>query len=199
MFKVMIVYLHVLATCLAIGSIMTADWRLLRGRHFPLRPGSIARLQQTQRGVNLSLIALWISGALLVWIGYMDQPERYLNNEKLWAKISVVTLLTINGWLLHRFAFPALLQGRIPANLPSRKRHFLTMLSSISGASWLFAVFLGIARPWNHTIGYFDVMSVFFGLFALTLLTAIFLSERTLFSRGSALDNTSGTANDTST
>ena len=73
------------------------------------------------------------------------------------------------------------------------------MLSSISGASWLFAVFLGIARPWNHTIGYFDVMSVFIGLFALTLLTAIFLSERTLFSRGSALDNASGTANDTST
>jgi hypothetical protein len=63
MLKMAIAYVHLLATCMALGSIFIADWRLLRGREFALRPGALARLATTQRMVNVSLLALWITGA----------------------------------------------------------------------------------------------------------------------------------------
>lgn len=183
MLKLLVVYAHLLATCLALGSILVADWRMFRERHQRLRPEGLAGLAQTQRIANSSLAALWVSGALLVLLGYADQSMHYLLNQKLWAKISVVSLLTLNGVLLHRYAFPALRQGVIPAYLPARKRHALATLGGISGASWLFAALLGIARPWNHTLAYPEVMSLFAGVLAFAVMAAISVSGRALLPR----------------
>ena len=78
----------------------------------------------------------------------------------------MVVLLTINGLLLHRFGFPLL--ERAPfALLPSVARTRLALMGALSLSAWLFAAFLGIARPWNHTMVYAEVMGVFGGLWML--------------------------------
>jgi hypothetical protein len=170
MLKMTIAYVHLLATCMALGSIFIADWRLLRGREFALRPGALARLATTQRLVNVSLAALWLTGAALIWIGYAQNPDTYLGNQKLWAKISVVAVLTLNGVFLHRFAFPSLQRGYSLSTLSNLRCTLHAILGGISVASWLFAAWLGMARPWNNTVAYGDVMALYFALLGLAIL-----------------------------
>lgn len=184
MLKMAIAYVHLLATCMALGSIFIADWRLLRGREFALRPGALSRLATTQRLVNVSLAALWLTGAALIWIGYAQNPDTYLGNQKLWAKISVVAVLTLNGVFLHRFVFPTLQRGRSLSTLSNLRCTLLAMLlGGTSLASWLFAAWLGMARPWNNAVVYGDVMALYLALVGLAFLGARVMSGSGIFSR----------------
>lgn len=183
MLKMTIAYVHLLATCMALGSIFIADWRLLRGREFALRPGALARLATTQRLVNLSLAALWATGAALIWIGYAQHPDTYLGNQKLWAKISVVAVLTLNGMFLNRFAFPTLRQGRSLSTQSSLRCMLLALFGGTSLASWLFAAWLGMARPWNNAVAYADVMGLYLALVVLAIVGTRAMSGSGIFSR----------------
>jgi disulfide bond formation protein DsbB len=83
-----------------------------------------------------------------------------LLNQKLWAKVAVVALLTLNGGLLHRVGFP-LLQKAPFVLLPGSDRARLALLGAFSMSGWLFAAFLGVARAWNHVMPCLHVMGVF--------------------------------------
>ncbi len=50
---------------------------------------------------------MWTSGAGLIWVNLLDKPE-YLTNQKLWAKIAIVAMLTLNGFLVHKLVLPFL-------------------------------------------------------------------------------------------
>jgi hypothetical protein len=173
MLKLFVVYAHLIATCLALGMVLTLDWRLFRMRDQVLASADISKLTLTQRIASASLIFLWASGALLVWLGYAEAPANYLTNPKLWAKVSVVVTLTINGLFLHAIAFPKIRVGTVLMRLATRERLWFGAMGAVSSVSWLFAAFLGVARPWNYTMPYSVVMSIFGGLLLLAVLGAI--------------------------
>ena len=76
--KPLVVYAHLLATCIALGSVLLADHRLWRWRHRRLNPAMVAQMEETQRVVSLALAALWLSGALLIGLGYLIEGNHYL-------------------------------------------------------------------------------------------------------------------------
>ncbi len=160
MLKTLLVYSHLLATCIALGSVLQADHKLWRWRKASLNEAMRAHLAETQQVVTLALLALWGTGLLLVVQGYLGEGVDYLLNQKLWAKLTVVVLLSLNGALLHRVGFP-LLQRAPFAELPQAARLRLALLGALSTSGWLFAAFLGVARPWNHELSYLQVMGVF--------------------------------------
>lgn len=172
MLKTAIVYLHLLATCVALGSVLLTDHRLWHWRHRKLDSAMLAQLAETQAIVTFALIALWISGVGLVSVGYWQEGAHYLLNPKLWAKVSVVVLLTLNGILLHRVGFPLLGKGAFVA-LPRPDRIRLGLLGATSGTGWLFAAFLGVARPWNYVLPYHRVMEAFIYFLALAVTLAL--------------------------
>ncbi|MCX2865765.1 hypothetical protein OOZ63_28485 [Paucibacter sp. PLA-PC-4] len=143
-------FCHLLAMAVAVGKMLDFDFRFLRSVHMRPSPQLLQDLGGTKTTMTLALIALWFSGAALVYLGYAQNPE-YLMNEKLWAKISTVIVLSVNGLLMHRFAFPILKQGGIFLDLPQARMLALTLFAAISSVSWLYASFLGIARSWNNT------------------------------------------------
>lgn len=165
MLKVLLVYGHLLATCIALGRVLQADHKLWSWRRESLTPMRLEYLAETQKIVTLALLALWGSGLLLVLQGYLAEGVGYLLNQKLWAKVSVVALLSLNGALLHRVGFP-LLQRAPFVWLSSSARIRLALLGALSMSGWLFAAFLGVARPWNHVLPYPYVMGAF-ALFSL--------------------------------
>ena len=112
----------------------------------------------------MALIALWMSGLTLVLIGYIDNPQEYLMNPKLWAKFTVVAILTLNGILLHYFSFPRVTSRRGLLGLPTLEQILVTLTGALSTVSWLFACYLGIARNWNYTTDYSFVMFIYSGL-----------------------------------
>jgi hypothetical protein len=160
MLKMLLVYGHLIATCIAQGRVLLADQKLWSWRKEVLSQVQREYLDETQKIVMLALLALWGSGLLLVLQGYLYEGTTYLLNQKLWAKVSVVALLSLNGALLHRIGFP-LLQKAPFVLLNSCARTRLALLGALSMSGWSFAAFLGVARAWNHVLPYLHVMGAF--------------------------------------
>ncbi len=162
--KTLLVYAHLLAACVSVGILLLQDLALAKTRGHPLPPKMVSDLRTAADIMFAALALLWVSGLALVVVGYLDNPQQYLMNPKLWAKFTVVSILTLNGLLLHYFSFPRViahsgLLGRSPL-----EQSLIAATGAISSTSWLFACFLGIARPWNYTANYEFVMLVYTAL-----------------------------------
>lgn len=159
--KTLIVYAHLIAACVAIGILLIQDLALAKSLGKPLSNTAIKELSKSADIMFGALVALWLSGLALVVIGYLDNPQHYLFNEKLWAKYTVVSVLTLNGLALHFFSFSRITSPNSLLEFPAHEQILVVMTGAISSASWLFACYLGIARPWNYTVNYQFVMSIY--------------------------------------
>lgn len=171
MINTLLVYLHLLAACVAVGILLIQDYALARTQGKALTTPEMIELKISAHRVSLALVLLWITGIALVVNGYLGHPD-YIINEKLWAKISVVTILTLNGFLLHYFCFPRLCIGTGINKLALSEKLLLAFSGSLSTTSWLFACYLGIARPWSYSIEYNQMMTIYLCLVATAFITA---------------------------
>lgn len=161
--KTLIVYAHLLAACAAVGILLIQDFSLARTFGKPLSNSAILELRKSIDVALVSLVVLWITGLLLVFAGYLENPN-YFANQKLWGKISVVVVLTLNGFFLHEYTFPRVISPEGVIGLYRPEKILVILSGSVSSVSWLFACYLGIARPWNGTVKYGYVMSVYLAL-----------------------------------
>lgn len=162
--KTLIVYAHLLAACVAIGILLIQDLALAKSKGSPLSATAIKELTKSAEIMFVALVVLWISGLSLVLLGYLENPQQYLMNPKLWAKFTVVSVLTLNGIALHYFSFPRVTSRRGLLGLPTFEQILVTLTGALSSVSWLFACYLGIARNWNYTADYSFVMFIYSGL-----------------------------------
>ncbi|HSC67417.1 MAG TPA: DUF2214 domain-containing protein [Cellvibrio sp.] len=164
MIKTLIVYAHLLAACVAIGILLIQDLALAKSKGSALSATAIRELTKSAEIMFIALVVLWISGLSLVLLGYLENPQQYLMNEKLWAKFTVVSVLTLNGIALHYFSFPRVTSRRGLLGLPTFEQILVALTGALSSVSWLFACYLGIARNWNYTVDYHFVMFIYSGL-----------------------------------
>jgi hypothetical protein len=150
-----ILYVHLLACCVAIGLVLTQDaarlGQLLKGdavHHDETRFGTL------QRTLSVSLLVLWLTGAVLVMADVDAHGMGVLFNPKLHAKILVVVVLTLNGLALDRWILPALRAAGALLDLHVGARMFAAFCGSLSAVSWCYAAMLGIARPldWQYPV-----------------------------------------------
>lgn len=151
--RMFVVMAHLSALVVAAVGVVLSDLALFHPRGLDL-----PQLRRSSKAVALALCALWLTGLLLVWIDTGFVPAVVLDRPKLVAKLGVATLLTLNGWLLHRFFF-ARLAHRV--DRPSRMAWRAAALSAISGASWLYAGFLGLARPLTPMLKLWGFMGLY--------------------------------------
>ena len=158
MLKTLIVYLHLIATCAAIGTIVITDLRLAaKAMGYKVVIPAPERFETTM--ITFALAVLYLTGGALVFLGLQANPD-FFNNEKVTAKLVLVGLLTVNAFFLHRKVFPILGRSR-PVSRWSRTEWTSVSVSvSLSNSIWFFAAFLGIARIWNGTVSIAYVLSV---------------------------------------
>jgi hypothetical protein len=167
MLKLLILYVHLLATCTALGVIIATDLRLLGKLASPdlrIAPPN----KYVEQLVAAALATLFATGGALVWLGLQERPD-YLLNPKLVAKLVLVALLTANAVVLHRYTFP-----RLTRQLPVAAWRFADRLEvalpvALSNSLWMFSAFLGIARPWNFSMPLFEVLGIALLVFAAAL------------------------------
>ncbi len=171
-----IVYFHLIACCIAIGLVLTSDVAMIKrlfsrdadtkqdGKH-------LAQLKST---VFLALLALWVTGLALVWVDASTRGLAYFLNPKLQAKIGIVMLLTLNGFLLHYAVMPALEKAGSLLTLPLNQRRLAMFADTVSGVSWMYAAMLGVGRllSWTYSLlellaAYPLMIAVGFGMMAL--------------------------------
>lgn len=160
MIKTLLVYAHLISACVAIGILLMQDIALAKWQGRPMDEESNSLLKRNAGIVTYALAILWVTGLAIVVLGQLDNPA-YLMNQKLWAKFTVVSVLTINGLFLHFYSFPRLASaGGFIGNKTSHQI-FVLITAVISLVSWLYACYLGIARPWNNVASYEYVMSIY--------------------------------------
>lgn len=172
MFKTMIVYAHLLSACVAVGILLMQDLALAKTKGGALSSNAIKDLTKSAEIMFIALVLLWISGLALVLVGHIDNPQQYLLNEKLWAKFSVVSVLTLNGIVLHYFSFPRVISRNGLLGIPTFQQILVVLTGALSTTSWLFACYLGIARNWNYTANYSFVMFIYSGLLICAFIVA---------------------------
>jgi len=156
MLKLLVLFAHLLGVCLAIGTIALTDLRLL-ARVTGYRVVIARPTRFETRIVAVALALLYLSGAALLSLGAADDP-RYLSNPKLQAKLLLVALLTANAVALHRWVFPILERSHPVSRWSRRARLTVALFVGLSNSLWMYCAFLGIARPWNHTVPLWQVL-----------------------------------------
>lgn len=160
MLKTAVLFLHLIAMAVAVGKILEFDLRFLPQAQAPLTREGTASLKLTKAIVAASLSVLWLTGATLILLGMQESPA-YLQNEKLWVKVLIVVALTVNGWVMHRWAFPVMQGDTAFLELAMPRMLGLAALAVTSSVSWMYASFLGIARSWNHTVSFAYPIAVY--------------------------------------
>ena len=151
-----VVYFHLIACCVAIGLVLTSDIAMVKqllkgdtsGHH------DDAHMDSLQKTVSLALVALWITGIAIVGIDYAGKGMEYFLNPKIQAKIGIVVLLTVNGFVLHRAVLPALKKAGSLLKLSFSLRMLALFSGAFSGVSWFYAAMLGVGRPlaWKYSL-----------------------------------------------
>lgn len=161
-----VLFAHVIAVTVTLSAVLRADLRWLRERRI-----DTARLRRTMRTVSMGLAVLWATGLALWAFAAAASPLAWGLTPKLAAKLVVVCLLTINGLVLHAWVFPGLAAGGPVSTLAWR---LSIALGAFSSVSWLFAAFLGVARPLASVLS----LGGFLGLYAAGLSLALVVALR---------------------
>jgi len=161
-----LIFLH-LACLIAAGiSIAFGDYAILRHR-----PVNRDLMIKSSRAVAWSLLALWMTGLSVIALDMSTVALSLAKAPKLQAKLTVVSILSLNGFLLHRYTLHALGESKQPTESDLR---LAAILGAVSAASWGYAVFLGVAKAWTPILGY----NGFMALYALGVLGGIAVSLR---------------------
>lgn len=152
-----VVYAHLIACCVAIGLVLTSDYAMIK----QMITGEDAthsdktHLDTLKKTVLLALAALWVTGIGIVLLDYSVKGAVYFLNPKLQAKILVVSLLTVNGFLLHHAVLPAIKKAGTLVKMETNARTLAVFAGVVSGVSWFYGAMLGIARPlnWKYSLG----------------------------------------------
>ena len=156
---------HLIGLIMGFGGAVLLDITIFK--HGVLRPISKYTIHQTEllsRFVTWGLILLWSTGLGLIALNMMDKPE-YLTNQKLWAKMAIVVLLTINGVFVHNRVLPILREKvgqRIFEMAKKRETLLLTLVGSVSFVSWTTPFILGKASELNYVTLMWIIMAAYF-------------------------------------
>ena len=154
--RLAIVYIHLIACCVAIGLVLTSDLAMVRqllqaGGAAPLDASHLEGLQKT---VSRALVVLWVTGVAIIAMDASAKGWGYFANPKIQAKIALVVLLTINGVLLHRAVLPMLQKAGSLLRLSFSQQLLVLFAGAVSGVSWFYAAFMGVGRPlaWKYSL-----------------------------------------------
>jgi uncharacterized membrane protein len=161
--RMALVYLHLIACCVAIGMVLTSDIAMVKQL---LRANSRERvdpahMQDLQITVSRALIALWVSGIAIVSLDASIKGWGYFNNPKLQSKITIVCLLTLNGFVLHRYVLPLMQKAGTLLRMNFNQRTLAIFAGSVSGVSWFYAAMLGVGRPLNWKYSLAEILAAY--------------------------------------
>jgi hypothetical protein len=154
LFRQGLLFGHLILFALALATIAREDLHLLTSRRVDARA-----LKKTAGQIAWLLALLWISGLALIALDHrLDLAELATAKPKLAAKLTVVSVLTINGFLLHWVAFPLLTR---PRRRPHRAAAICAVLGAVSSVTWMYASFVGVARLIAPLTGYYDFVALY--------------------------------------
>ena len=174
-----IVYLHLIACCVAIGLVFMSDIAMVKQliKADPAEKLDSNHLSDLQKTVSRALVVLWLTGAAIISLDASIKGWEYFGNPKLQSKVAIVALLTLNGFALHKYVLPLMQKAGSLLNLSFSQRMLALFTGAVSGVSWFYAAMLGIGRPLNWKYSLLEILAAYpvliiGGFASMALLTA---------------------------
>lgn len=136
-------YAHLLAVAVGLGASAMADMQVMRHVDRRVSLNLLDLLRQLHGVVWAALIVMWLTGIALIYIRTGFVLGEF--TPKLFSKLAIVFILTLNAMLIGRIGLPLLL-GCIKVrlmDLPLGQKLTGAWLAALSTASWLMALALG--------------------------------------------------------
>lgn len=147
--------MHLLGIILGLGAATVLDLVivkfLLAGK---IKQEQISIVRFVTGIVSAGLGILWVSG-LLYLAHYAAFDPNKLWNQKVWAKIAIVGVLTINGYFIHHIVLPLMEKqvGRaLFAGLSRGQTALLLIFGTVSATSWYVPLILGAMPHFNFVV-----------------------------------------------
>lgn len=167
---------HLIGLAFGVGGSVVAD--SLMGKAVltnKIDDRQLGMMQHVGSIVTTGLIISVLSGIGFLTVYALTSPELLLN-PKLWAKLTVVAILSINGIVLHKVILP-FLASRLGQPLFTKqvvKQAHLTMsVGAISFVSWYTALILGSWAAFNFIYSY----ALIFGIYVAVLTCALIVAN----------------------
>jgi hypothetical protein len=168
---------HLVGLIMGLGGAMLADYTTLtRGVIRPVSSFTIHHMHFLSRIVAAGLVLLWISGIAIVWLNTQANPQ-YVTNQKLWAKVIVVAILTLNGFYIHKTILPSLKKAvgrRLFDEVARRDVAIMTLCGSFSFVSWTVPFVLAKASTLNYVTPVHSILLVY-GVLLLSVWLGMFV------------------------
>lgn len=166
---------HFSGVVLGLGGAVFLDLMLSRYRRSTVSAELVAHVEWISRFIAAGLLLLWISGLGFLFLYQVTDPEKLLN-PKIWAKVTIVSILTINGFAIHRFVIPFIrrqIGSPLLAQIKPATKNALIGCGVISIVSWSVPVILGAAPQLNFVVP----CGVILGGYALLLVQAFYVAS----------------------
>lgn len=176
--KVPFTILHVVSVVFGMGAALMSDTLFtFYGKDKKLSPGEIKTLRLLSRLVWWGLVVIAISGVGL----FLSDVAKYSQSIKFLAKMTILCVLLLNGYVLHRFIWKHVIKRNfLKDQRENTMRRIDFMCGSISVLSWLSVCTLGVL---DHLTLPYTTIILFYGIIIAIGITASQIIERRTFER----------------
>lgn len=191
---------HFISFAIGLGGATMLDLILLR--FFVLKritSDQIDIFNFSSKIINYSLIVIWITGIGFL-IHYYNFDPKKLGNPKLYAKFSIIVLLTLNGVFIHHKILPILnkqIGNSLFEKISKNQRLVFIASAAISVTSWYTPVALGAFSQLNFKVDAVTLLLTYLllvvGVFAAMNLLLSYLLRASLPAAESAIEAKSTT------
>lgn len=175
-YKHVFVIIHVIAVVVGMGSAIVTDILSLKfGFNKVLSTFEVYIIRFLSRVVTIALGLIVLTGLLT----FLSNPEGYLASVKFLTKMTVVGILVINGYLLHKYVFTHIGDKNIFSSPKKRRlRKIGFALGAISLVSWISALSLGILL--HIPVSYDTAIGIYIVILVLAVAVSQYLEWRLL-------------------
>lgn len=127
--------------------------------------------------VTAGLFLLWVTGLGFLLYYYLFAPDG-LANEKVFAKIVIVAILTINGVFIHKTILPLVAAQKGKSLLQDvllRQRRVIVASAVISGVSWYGPLVIAGIPQLSFTVPLTQILVIYAIVLAVVLLLSQFV------------------------
>ena len=154
--------LHLVFLALGMGAALYLDFRTLNGLKQAVQAHDVVEMERIHHFVWFALIGLWSTGLVLIWIRTSFELSQF--SPKLWCKLMIVSLMSLNASVIHSSVLPNMRTqiGRRLIDLDLRSLLPLVVVASISIFCWVNALVLGSSKVLKTAS--WDILTVWLSL-----------------------------------
>ncbi|MCF7865403.1 MAG: hypothetical protein K9M11_02770 [Candidatus Pacebacteria bacterium] len=179
-YKVIVTITHLLGVVIGMGAALVSDFLFSFYSHDK-------RLSQTEKyTLNLLSNIVWTGLIIITLSGiglFLSDIEKYLVSTKFLVKMSILAVLVLNGYVLHRYISKSMIKrGFLSFHKYTGLRKLAFACGAISVISWLSVLALGIIDKVH--LSYSALMNLYTAIIAGSIVIALIVERNTFEEKG---------------